>query len=55
VKKVVNNAAAVVEFVALYAAGSKPEAVHSAAPGNGENFDHGAAAELVDVVGYHLA
>lgn len=52
---VVNNAAAVVEFVAVYDAGSKLEAVHSAAPGDEENFDHGEAAESIDVAGYHLA
>jgi hypothetical protein len=52
---VVKNAAAVVELVAVYAAGSKPEAVHFVAPGDEENFDHGAAAESIDVVGCHLA
>lgn len=40
-----NAAAAVAEFVPVYADESKLEAVGSVGPGNEENSDHGSAAE----------
>lgn len=49
------DAAAVVESVPVYAAGSRLEAVGSVGPGDNENSDLGAAAESTGVAGYHLA
>ena len=48
-------AAVVAEFVPVYAAGSRLEAVGYVGPGDEENSDLGAAVESTVVARYHLA